>query len=130
MRFFASGGDIFCTKKAAVALLGLIASPVAAAQCAFDRECIVGESCEQSSFDVTVTASPSQGRATLGTIYGDIQGLYSNSSGEAPYNVTAFLPETGDSYHLTWDDTAAWLTLHFPSAEMAMTYVGTCGVLE
>ncbi|MEL7299749.1 MAG: hypothetical protein AAFM92_05130 [Pseudomonadota bacterium] len=94
--------------------------------CTFDRECIAGEACAVSAFEASVTPDAGAARATVETVFGTFPGLYSNTAGTAPHNVTAFVPETGNSLHLTYTDEAAWLTFHMPAAEMAITYLGTC----
>ncbi|MEL6551255.1 MAG: hypothetical protein AAFQ54_13515 [Pseudomonadota bacterium] len=94
--------------------------------CTFDRECIAGEACSVSAFEASVTTDAGAARAMVETVFGTFPGLYSNTAGTAPHNVTAFVSETGDSLHLTYTDEAAWLTFHMPAAEMAITYLGAC----
>ncbi|MGB1235452.1 MAG: hypothetical protein ACPG5U_06950 [Planktomarina sp.] len=99
-----------------------------ATECVFTTECIAGETCTDTDFQVSMERDPDvRTQARLVTEFGIFQGLYSNSRGNPPENVVAFLRDTGDSYHLSWTETSAWLTLHMPSSDLAITYLGQCG---
>ncbi|MEO0357894.1 MAG: hypothetical protein AAF386_06295 [Pseudomonadota bacterium] len=95
--------------------------------CNFTTECIAGDVCTDGNFDVTVTQRTiDPPRAILETVFGTFDGIYSNTKGQTPENVVAFQNDTGDSYHLSWHDGAGWLSLHMPTSDMAITYLGTC----
>ncbi|KIT17258.1 hypothetical protein jaqu_09890 [Jannaschia aquimarina] len=119
----------------------LMAAPAAAQEvealtCIFEQECLTGEACAATTFEITVVerrgAAPdpdaedaeAETETLLRTIAGDIDVVSAAETGEG----RAWLGLDGlDSHALSVaSDRSAVYTAQIPAAEMALTYLGDC----
>lgn len=99
--------------------------------CFFTVECIAGEACAESAFELTIIAADHEGQLFLGTVTGDspVERLTTQGALPATY---ASAGRDGLAELLTVEaDRSALLSLHiFDGTAQAATYFGTCEVLE
>lgn len=111
----------------------LIASAAAAEPwaCEFTVECIVGEGCGASGFEVEVIAADHEGQLFLSAVTGDSPVTRLTEGGTLPATY-ASAGRDGLAEMLTIEaDATAMMSVHiFDGSAKAVTYFGTCEVLE
>lgn len=118
---------------AAALALSLLATPALAEpwDCTFTVECIAGEPCDASAFDVTLIAADHEGQLFLRTITGDSPVTRLTGADALP---ATYASAGGDGLAelLTIEgDRSAMLTLHiFEGSAQTATYFGTCEELQ
>jgi len=110
------------------AALPLRAEPWA---CEFTVECIAGESCGASGFEVEVIAADHEGQLFLSTLTGDSPVTRLTERGALPATY-ASAGRDGLAELLTVEtDATAMMSVHiFDGSAQAVTYFGTCGGME
>ena len=103
-------------------VVGLLATPALAGQiCTFDTECLEGEDCQSSAYDLTVIQD-NDGSWRLQDIAGEHSATAAGSAWFASMDDGA----SGAMLLTIADDGRARYSVHMPMAEISILYLGQC----
>jgi len=97
----------------------VITMPALAQECTFTSECYEAESCQDTSFSVSVDMNNEK----LVTDFGDLTIVATKTDGGA---TTIFATGDGAEYLMSRNANAARLSTHMTEGPEVITYLGTC----
>ena len=114
-------------------LLISLAAPVVAEPwaCEFIVECVAGIGCEASGYEIEILAADHEGQLFLSSVMGDTPVTRLTPDGALPASYASAGPPGLAEMVTVEADSTALMTAHiFNGVAMAVTYFGTCEVLE
>lgn len=99
------------------------ASAETGAICKFENECVGVDACNATTFELELKTEGTT--ATLSSDLGEISGNLNKNEDGSLTSLYA-MSEGGDHHLLTVTQGVARYTIHMPSSELAMYYLGAC----
>ena len=113
-------------------LLISLAAPALAEpwSCEFTVECIAGDGCEASAYEIEILAADHEGQLFLSSVVGDTPVTRLTPEGTLPASYASAGPSGLAEMVTVEADSTALMTAHiFDGSAMAVTYFGTCEAL-